>query len=54
MVTAVITIAEEIKSLIAQFPRDKQKLIENNSFSVNCYGQVIHTFVDGSAIKENI
>jgi hypothetical protein len=48
------TIADEIKSLIAQFPRDKKSILANNSFSVFCFGQVIHTFVDGSAIKETV
>ena len=48
------TLADEMKSLIAQFPRDKEQILANNSFSVFCFGQVIHTFVDGSAIKETV
>ena len=54
MVTATITIAEEIKALIAQFPQNKEKLIADNSFSVFNFGKVIHTFVDGSHISEAI
>jgi hypothetical protein len=54
MVTTVITIADEIKSLIARFPQNKEQLIKDNSFSVFCFGQIIHTFSDGSAIKEAV
>tara|TARA_R100001480_G_scaffold40086_1_gene52867 strand:- start:97 stop:261 length:165 start_codon:yes stop_codon:yes gene_type:complete len=54
MVTAVITIADEMKSLITKFPQNKNQLLADNSFSVFCFGQVIHTFADGSAIKEGL
>jgi len=50
----VHTIADEIKSLIAKFPQNKNQLLADNSFSVFCFGQVIHTFSDGSAIKESV
>jgi len=48
------TIAEEIKSLIAKFPQNKEQLIKDNSFSVFNLGRVIHTFVDGSHISEGV
>lgn len=54
MVTATITIAEEIKSLLAQFPQNKEQLIADNSFSVFCFGKVTHTFADGSHISEGV
>ena len=54
MVTSVITIAEEIKTLIAQFPMDRKRILENNAFDVRAFGKRTWTFVDGSHFSEAI
>lgn len=52
MVTATITIAEEIKSLIAKFPQNRTQLLKDNAFDVKAFGKRVWTFADGSHISE--
>ena len=54
MVTAVMTIAEEIKTLIARFPQNRTQLLKDNAFDVKTFNKRVWTFADGSHISEAI
>lgn len=50
----MVTIANEIQSLVKRFPQNKKQLLEDNAFNIVAFGLRIWTFSDGSAIKEAI
>ena len=54
MVTATITIAEEIKALIAKFPQNRTQLLKDNAFDVKAFDKRTWTFADGSHISEGV